>query len=117
MGLGRITEFIAYPDYDLKSIEGESLLMPLLEGAREYPDDYFEMRGLFLERVELGTYRRKGTWRIGGENHLSGDEGYSKVVVVGSRSLDRTAFRTECGLDQEEYASLWDGDAYILKII
>jgi hypothetical protein len=62
---GDIKQFTAYPDYDLKCIEGNSLLMSLAGGAR----------------------------------------------------ADRMADQTVPGLDEGKFASLWGGEAYVLKII
>jgi len=103
----------------LKSIEGESLLMPLVDGVQEYPNDYSEMRGLFPEHVEDGVYRRKGAWCVGGDYSNSGfEEDYNKVARMWrAKGANRIADRTAAGLDEGEFASLWDGEAYVLKII
>jgi hypothetical protein len=118
-GVGYVLQFTAWPDHSLESIEGESLLMPLLAGEDEYPNDYPEVRGLFLEHVEDGTYRRKGAWRIGGAYSTEGlgaDAG--KVTRMWhATGAERSADRSTAGLDEGEFACLWDGEAYILKII
>ncbi|KAF1970944.1 HET-domain-containing protein [Bimuria novae-zelandiae CBS 107.79] len=117
-GLGVMKEFTAYPDFDLESIGGKSLLIPVAEGLRSYPYDYPELRGLFLERVEDGVYRRKGAWRIGGQYSQQGFEEITKVTrACCAKGKERLALRSELGLDDEEFASLWDGEVYIVKII
>ena len=50
-----MNEFTAYPDADLDGIEGESLLIPIADGIRNYPNDYPELRGLILEKTEEGV--------------------------------------------------------------
>jgi hypothetical protein len=93
--------------------------MPLVEGERDYPHDYREMRGLFLEHIEDGLYRRKGAWRLGGEYSAKGfdAEHYKAARMWWAKGAERLANRTTAGLDKEEYACLWDGEAYVLKII
>jgi hypothetical protein len=68
--------------------------------------------GLLLELVEAGVYRRKGAWtRVG-------DEDYNKLTQIWpAKGADRIANRAAGGLDEGEFASLWDGEAYVLKII
>ncbi|KAL3424120.1 hypothetical protein PVAG01_03401 [Phlyctema vagabunda] len=118
LGLGTLTQFSAYPDYDLESIEGESLLLPLVHGIRSYPSDYPEFRGLFLDYVEDGVYRRKGAWRVGGRYSNAGFEDANKIARVWhTKGADRIAHRTAAGLDEGEFASLWNGDAYVVKIV
>jgi hypothetical protein len=118
-GVGSVAQFTAWPDRGLESIEGESLLMPLLEGEAEYPNDYPEMRGLFLERVEDGVYRRKGAWRIGGSYSAEGlgADAWKVIRMWHATGPERSADRSKAGLDEGEFAGLWDGEAYILKII
>ncbi|KAK7177750.1 heterokaryon incompatibility protein [Paraphaeosphaeria sporulosa] len=118
-GIGSVNQFTAYPDHGLDSIEGESLLVPLVDGERDYPYDYPEMRGLFLERVEDGIYRRKGAWRIGGEFSADGlgAEHYKVARMWWAKGAQRSTDRITAGLDQGEFACLWDGEAYIVKII
>ncbi|KAF2450898.1 HET-domain-containing protein [Karstenula rhodostoma CBS 690.94] len=117
-GLGLIKEFIAYPDFDKEALEGESLLIPLASGIQDYPNDYPELRGLFLEHVEDRVYRRKGTWRIGGQYS---DQGFDEINKVDwlwqAEKADRLSIRSECGLDEGKYACLWDGEAYNVTII
>lgn len=117
--MGIIEQFTAYPDYSLESIDGDSLLIPLVDGEDDYPNDYPEMRGLILEYVEDGIYRRKGAWRIGGEYSPKGlgAEHYKVARMWWSKGADRVLDRAASGLDKEEYAGLWDGEAYVVKII
>jgi hypothetical protein len=77
------------------------------------------MAGIFLELVEDGVYRRKGAWRIaGGELWDPRPEGYNKATRMWhARGAERIADRAAAGLDAEEFASLWDGEAYVVKII
>lgn len=117
-GYGMTNQFTAYPDYDLESIEGDSLLMPLAIGERDYPYDYSEMRGLFLDPVADGVYRRKGAWRIGGEYVTSRlnnvhSEMMSSWRLRGEGDIDKATV----GLDVKDFASLRDGTAYVVKII
>jgi hypothetical protein len=92
--------------------------MPLVDGAKENPNDYPEMRGLILEHVEDGVYRRNGAWRVGGKYSDSGFAEHKKVARMWrAKGADRIADRTAAGLDEGEFASLWDGEAYVLKII
>jgi hypothetical protein len=120
-GVGDVAQFTAWPDRGLETVEGESLLMPLLEGEDEYPKDYPEMRGVFLERIEDGIYRRKGAWRIGGEysagSNTIGPDYHKVAKMYRAEGVKRSADRITAGLDEEEFASLWDGEAYVLKII
>ena len=120
-GVGNVAQFTAWPDRGLETVEGESLLMPLLEGEDEYPNDYPEMRGIFLERIEDGIYRRKGAWRIGGEYSAEGNtigpDHYKVAKMYWAKGAQRSTDRITAGLDEEEFASLWDGEAYVLKII
>ncbi|KAK9770033.1 putative HET-domain-containing protein [Seiridium cardinale] len=116
-GFGEINQFTAYPDYDLESIEGDSLLMPLAIGERDYPNDCPEMRGLFIEYVEDGVYRRKGAWRMGGEYSALGSQDlHNKVISCWrAKSVERTLDRTVTGLNQGELASLWDEAADVIS--
>ncbi|KAG9197096.1 hypothetical protein G6514_002460 [Epicoccum nigrum] len=118
-GIGIVKQFTAYPDHSLETIEGDSLLMPLVEGEEEHPNDYPEMRGLFLERVDDEIYRRKGAWRIGGEYSAEGlgAEHYKVARMWFTRGAARLTDRIAAGLDGREFAGLWDGDAYTVKII
>lgn len=117
-GIGHFKEFIAYPDFDLETIEGESLLIPVVTGIPNYPKDYPELRGLFVEHVEDSVYRRKGTWRIGGRYS---DQGFDEITRINrvwqAEKADRLAMRSECGLDVGNYTCLWDGEAYNVTII
>lgn len=112
-------QFTAHADYGPDTIEGESLLMPLVDGERDHPYDYPEMQGLFLERVEDGVYRRKGAWRIGGEYSAEGlgAEHYKVARMWWAKGTERLRDRITAGLDQGEFACLWDGEAYVLEII
>jgi hypothetical protein len=118
-GIGIVNQFTAYPDHGLETIEGDSLLMPLVEGEEEHPNDYPEMRGLFLERVDDETYRRKGAWRIGGGYSAEGlgADHYKVARMWFTRGAERLTDRIAAGLDRKEFACLWDGDAYTVKII
>jgi hypothetical protein len=93
--------------------------MPLIRGTDEPPDDYEEMRGLFLEKVNDGVYRRKGAWRVGG--YYSKPEIYrimAKMInMYWAEQAEKEAYREAAGLNEGEFASLWDGKAYILKLI
>lgn len=77
------------------------------------------MQGLILERVENGIYCRKGAWRIGGEYSAEGlGAEHSKVARMWwAKEAERLVHRTLAGLDEKEFLSLWDGEAYFLKII
>ena len=115
-GIGIVNQFTAYPDQSLENIGGDFLLMPLVEGGKEYPDNYPEMRGLFLELVNDGTYRKKGAWRMGG--NPAGDSGadYYKIARMWfTRGAARLTDRTAVGLDEKVFPSLWDGEAYTAK--
>ncbi|KAL5371193.1 hypothetical protein DPSP01_014433 [Paraphaeosphaeria sporulosa] len=117
-GLGLFKEFIAYPDSDQETIEGESLLIPLAAGMRNYPNDYPELRGLFLEHVEDKIYRRKGAWRIGGQYSDQGFDEINRVTRVWeAKGANRLSMKSEFGLDVGKYACLWDGEAYVVTII
>jgi hypothetical protein len=75
--------------------------------------------GVCLEFVEDGVYRRKGAWKTaGGRPWNPRPEDYNKATRMWqARGADREADRTAAGLDKGEFASLWDGEAYVLKII
>jgi hypothetical protein len=88
--------------------------MPLLVGEDVH---YNQMGGIFLEFVEDGVYRRKGAWIVGDENGNVSDDCNKLTQIWRARGADRIANRAAGGLDEGEFASLWDGEAYVLKII
>jgi hypothetical protein len=76
------------------------------------------MGGLLLELVEAGVYRRKGAWTVRIRYGSVGDEDYNKLTQIWrAKGADTIANRAAGGLDEGEFASLWDGEAYVLKII
>jgi hypothetical protein len=92
--------------------------MPLIDGVQEYPNDYPEMRGLILEHVEDGVYRRKGAWGMSGRYSHSGFADHEKVARMWrAKGADRIADKTVAGLDEGEFTSVWDDEVSVLKII
>lgn len=118
-GVGSLEQFITHPDHGLETIEGGPLLMPPLEGQDEYPNNYLGMKGLFLERINDGIYRRKSAWRIAGEYSTEGlGADHCKVTHMWwVRGEERRADGMTASLHKGEFASLWNGEACSLKRI